>query len=610
MLWLLLACAGTEADPDLDRDGIPASLDCDDTNPAFAGVQDYWRDLDQDGFGQLRLPSCTQPYGSAVRGGDCDDEDILVNPGMIDVCNTKDDDCDGVADGEDAAGARIWYEDRDRDGFGDGDATIRACNLPEGYVAQLGDCDDRDGRAFPGAQETCGDGVDQDCEGHDASCWLGGRVTSRAADVRFFGDQPWTWGGWAAAGAGDLDGNGYDDVIVGAYSWSAPADWYPVNRTGAAFVWYGPIAAGSLPFVGADAVLIGDRNGGAAGYAVSGGSDVDGDGRDDVIVGSPYHDESMADQDVGAVYGVSRPMGVLPLAGAPHVVGPQTYRYLGATALDVVGDWDGDGAAEILASEQEGSGLIRVMSLPGDEPIAASFETSLLEVRPQTNRMLTGKARSVGDVDGDGLSDVAVAGRDFSSTGMVWLVNGPGSGPAMVTDAATLLVSQALTLEPGASLAGGDLDGDGYGDVVWGAPGLISEDGATGAVVVVAGPVTGDLPDSAAIWMGESNGDRAGDAVSVAEDVDGDGRDDLVVGSPSRGSGVGAAYIVLEIGKGAHTLAEADLAVEGLFINDQLGRVVAGAGDVNGDGYGDVLIGSPGYESYAGAAFLFFGAPR
>lgn len=122
LAWVVLllgACAGGEGEPDADRDrdGYPARLDCDDGDPA-------------------------------------------VHPEAPDTCNGVDDDCDGQVD-EDPE--RVWYRDRDGDGFGEG-AGEAACLGPEGTSPFDGDCDDADGTAFPGADERC-DGEDQDCDG-------------------------------------------------------------------------------------------------------------------------------------------------------------------------------------------------------------------------------------------------------------------------------------------------------------------------------------------------------------------------------------------------------------------------------------------------------------
>jgi hypothetical protein len=94
-------------------------------------------------------------------GHDCDDDDPAVHPRAGEVCNDRDDDCDGVTDD---GITRTWYPDGDGDGFGRPGPTADACNEPDGYAPVPGDCDDGDGDVRPGAAETC-DGRDDDCDG-------------------------------------------------------------------------------------------------------------------------------------------------------------------------------------------------------------------------------------------------------------------------------------------------------------------------------------------------------------------------------------------------------------------------------------------------------------
>jgi hypothetical protein len=87
-----------------------------------------------------------------------------VNPDADEVCNGRDDDCDGVTDPASSVGAPTWYADADNDGFGDRDVTRVQCQAPTGYVADSDDCDDADDAINPDADEVCDD-VDRDCDG-------------------------------------------------------------------------------------------------------------------------------------------------------------------------------------------------------------------------------------------------------------------------------------------------------------------------------------------------------------------------------------------------------------------------------------------------------------
>ncbi len=90
-------------------------------------------------------------YDSAKFGGsDCDDSDATVYPGASEICDGKDNDCNGLVD-EGAVDASTWYRDADSDGWGDPDATTESCEQPSGYVDRPGDCDDADAKIYPGS---------------------------------------------------------------------------------------------------------------------------------------------------------------------------------------------------------------------------------------------------------------------------------------------------------------------------------------------------------------------------------------------------------------------------------------------------------------------------
>ncbi len=167
------AATGTDCD-DTDSAVNPGATescdgldnDCDGSIDEGLSTGTWYADNDSDGYGDgsSAVTDCAQPSGTVTDATDCDDGDSAVNPGAPEVCDGLDNDCDGSAD-NDAFDASNWYADDDNDGYGDDADTVFACDVPSGYVAYGGDCDDTDAAYNPGATETCTDPEDFNCDG-------------------------------------------------------------------------------------------------------------------------------------------------------------------------------------------------------------------------------------------------------------------------------------------------------------------------------------------------------------------------------------------------------------------------------------------------------------
>jgi len=128
------------------------------------GTKTWYRDGDGDGRGTAATfrVNCAQPVGFVDNADDCNDRDNTIYPGAPELCDGKDNDCNGLRD-DGVPGTRTWYRDWDGDGRG-GRGSLVACAQPVGFVTNTDDCNDFDKTIYPGAPELC-DGLDNNCDG-------------------------------------------------------------------------------------------------------------------------------------------------------------------------------------------------------------------------------------------------------------------------------------------------------------------------------------------------------------------------------------------------------------------------------------------------------------
>ncbi len=226
----------------------------------------------------------------------------------------------------------------------------------------------------------------------------------------------------------------------------------------------------------------------------------------------------------------------------------------------------------------------------------------------------SGRALCAGDLDADGLADVAIgAPVADGKAGRIYLAQ---SGGGSLSEAPTVLVGAAEDDQAGRDVAcGADLDGDGVGDLLVGIRGYDGGAEDAGGFVVVPGPLpagVGLLHDEGTVWTSTHLGELAGSTVSFAE-VTGDDAIDVLLGAPlSDRSGVagGAGFVVAGPITAAGSLTEAAAVLHGREKDDFAGQALAAAGDVDGDGVGDLLMGAWGSgaeASFGGLAYLVLG---
>ena len=425
-----------------------------------------------------------------------------------------------------------------------------------------------------------------------------GLSSSSPPDWSVLGDQAGALLGYSVFTAGDVNGDGYADVIVGAPYYNDIANG--LTNAGAAFVYFGSSAGLSTT---ANWSVLGtqDHTGwGNVGTSVATAGDVNGDGFSDVIVGAPFQDtddESMAWVGAASVYlGSSSTLAATPGWSAGGSAGDSEFGFSIASA----GDVNGDGYDDILVGDpnysdsfsQEGAVFLYLGGPTG--PIGPA----LIGVGDQAGAHFGYSVSSAGDVNGDGYSDVIVgAPGENSNTGKVYLyLGGPLGLPATAS-------WTAVGQNPGDSFghsvaAAGDVNGDGYGDILVGAPG-------GDRAYAYYGSSSG-LPSSPSWTLYDTSGDNTfGQALSTAGDVNGDGFSDVIVGAPGYSGSTGKACLYL--GGPLGLPATASWTAVGENLGDSFGYSVATAGDVNGDGYSDVIAGAPGYSSYTGKAYVCLG---
>ena len=388
-------------------------------------------------------------------------------------------------------------------------------------------------------------------------------ITAEAAD---------DWLGNSVSAAGDVNGDGLSDVLVGAPRWDRGS-----VETGRTYVVFGKAStsAVSLSSLGSGGFIIQGRNspGDYSGWSVSGAGDVNGDGLADFIVGAPNAD---------------------------------TYR----------------GLSYVLFG-QSSNVAIDLATVAGG---AIGFVISGAE-----NSALSGRSvSSAGDVNGDGLADVIV-GEPLSDgsgvdSGRSYVVFGKTSYTAVSLGSlgvgGFIISSEAAGDRNGWSVSGaGDVNGDGLGDLIVGS---YASSASVGRSYVVFGKTTNTTVDLTSVAGGTGGfvikgvnaGDQSGFSVSRAGDINGDGLSDVIVGANIHDTSSGSSYVVFgkdnatAVDLSAVAAGTGGFVINGAAAGDQSGSSVSSAGDVNGDGLADLIVGAPAASSASGRSYVVYGGPK
>lgn len=571
-LWAALACSND----DYDEDGFVEPADCDDGDPnTHPGAEEVAYDrVDQDCDGGDLVDRDRDGFvADQADGPDCDDLDPTAHPGAFDEpYDGRDADCDEWSD-----------YDFDHDGFAamghggddcddDDPRLVPIDSDGDGASPCTGDCDESDPARNEGAEPVCGNGVDDDCDGVSDCTPVGigsveglDRIAATEAVVEF---------GALLEPLGDVDGDGAEEVVATAIR-VADGDSLALVLT------IQPFAAGSDETTAWASVRA------ATHTKVGSPGDVDGDGRPDLWVAED------------AVVLSPHLMVFAPVEPGEHDVDDARLDLVGEAGSDV-------GHAVVRVDDRlvvGAPGQASVQLLDADSVGTRPFGEDGSRIDGTGSDGL-GSAIAAEDLDGDGVSDLLIAAPGFGLGSASWVYQlplPPRSGSTPIDDQATAWVEVDDWSPSSIVLRAGDLDGDGALDAVIGAP---YQDTAVGAVAVALDRLEGtiEVDDLPVVRLGLGDDTFGLDVEPV--DFDGDGFDDLIVGAPAvlgASGGLdkpGAVYVwygPLEPSV-EHTF-EADLFLQGAYngYRAHTGEALALL-DADLDGGVDLLIASPLYD--------------
>lgn len=592
-------CGGSASSTaDADGDGYSEEDgDCDDTSAdIYPGAEDIPNDgIDQDcdGSDSNGLTDADSD-GFYAEEDDCDDANAEINPGMVEQCEPAgiDDDCDGLVDDEDddPTGSTSWYLDNDGDGYGDTASAMDACVAPEAHVAEPGDCQDGDDTIHPGAAEVCDNGIDDNCNGSPDACQISGTIAPE--DGIGVWQFPTALEHPGSFDVGDVTADGTPDGIIG---FPATPEW---PNGGVVIMDGAPV--GMTPANGSTAIanVVGIT---ASGFGRNATAipDVTADGYADLITTN----------DDGVLFLVSGPVAT----SWDQDVYAQLHglKIPGSTKAMLASDINGDGIADLIAAGSVDTPLPhgRLVAKPG--PISANVQDftrgTILDIDFLASYPDLPGVDSIGEVvhavdfNGDGLNDLAVSaprtvitddGVDppVSYTGSVMFF----TDPFLETEGGCLNMP-GVESAYGAELASGDINGDGYPELLVGDPQAEGNDrNSQGAVYVHE--YGGGLAEDAWATISAADGAKLlGWSIETGETdgIDGNG---LLIGVPERQTGnTGTVLGFHSLDGGSYLSTDADFDIAGPSATTYFGADLALI-DMDSDGIDDVFTMMGGYS--------------
>ena len=469
-----------------------------------------------------------------------------------------------------------------------------------------------------------------------------------------------TGSGKSVSNAGDINGDGFDDLLIGA-----PFSDINGIYSGSSYIVFGKpgTQAATVLLSGIDGSngfrIDGEQSGFQAGWSVGGAGDINGDGIDDLVLGAPYANHNGGYS--GSAYVVfGKTGGFAPSFSLSTLDGSNGFRMDGIShddqtgdSVSNAGDVNGDGIDDLIigafyansTTNVSGAAYVVFGSTSAFQPsmqLSALNGSNGFRIEGEDSSGRFGlSVDTAGDFNGDGIADLIIGSPrsdgDNSYSGKSYLIFGRSSGFPASLSLSTLDGSNGIRLN-GASLrdesgrsvsAAGDINADGIDDVIVGAWKTDNSAETSGSAYVVFGATVFSSSEFSLSSLDGSNGfrldgvsghDYAGELVSKAGDVNGDGIDDLLVGAASANSGnTNAGSVYVYFGRSSAFPAVVSLAdldgfngtrLDGIAENDGAGRSASAAGDVNNDGVDDLIIGASGADiagPASGSSYIVFG---
>jgi hypothetical protein len=398
-----------------------------------------------------------------------------------------------------------------------------------------------------------------------AFVYYGNTTFDATPDWQALGEESGAYFGYSVADAGDVNGDGYDDFILGSDGYN--------QSTGHVFIHFGGMDVDSI----ADFTLTGEGRTNSFGWSVSSAGDVNHDGFDDIIVGIPGYNSY-----TGKAYIY---LGGNPMDTNPDVVlsASTTGSFFG-NSVSCAGDVNHDGYDDVIVGAS-GTRDINGKAYIYFGGMAMNAVADVVFTGESTNSKFGSSVSSAGDMNGDGYDDVIIAANEYGSTvGKVYIYLGGNS----MNNIADLSMIGVLYAKLGSSVSNaGDINKDGYDDIIVGASSHYASPNIGYAYIYYGGSTLDNSPD--VTFTGEVVGNYFGCSVGGDVDLNNDGYSDVMIGSSGSKTDPGKMYIYFG---GPSMNSVPDYTISGATANDYFGFSVSRAGDTNGDGYQEVIIGA------------------